>query len=111
MKTLHLLSLALLLAATARAVSASVALRIPRTPHPHDDGAPASGTPLEPMLVLNETDLLLTHAPDPMSYWAHDFERGEQDPNWGGLMAVHVVGMTLAWFILLPVGERIRYIL
>jgi hypothetical protein len=64
----------------------------------------------QPLLELNETEVLLYHAPDPLSYWVHDFEsdHGEStgSSNWRGMMALHVVGMTLAFFILLPVGKR-----
>ncbi|KAF8486682.1 hypothetical protein JB92DRAFT_2759549 [Gautieria morchelliformis] len=64
----------------------------------------------QPLLELNETDVLLYHAPDPLSYWVHDFEwdHVESSSNWRGLMALHVVGMCLAFFILLPVGISLR---
>ena len=113
--------LASLLVSTFSLVSVSaagLAPRFPQGPHPDNDGANAPAlhyshahTHPEPLLVLNESDILLTHAPDPMSYWAHDFERGHQVTNWRGLMVLHVVGMSLAFFALLPVGKWIRYML
>lgn len=62
----------------------------------------------QPLLELNETDVLRSHAPDPLSYWAHDFERDDEEDgnNWRGLMGLHVVGMCFACFVLLPVGKR-----
>ena len=79
---------------------------------------------LSPLLVLNETELLLTHAPDPLSYWAHDRgfalvvgsdglnmlvpttegEDGEKERVYGGLMVVHVACMVVAFFGVLPIG-------
>lgn len=63
----------------------------------------------EPLVQLNETDVLRSNGPDPLSYWAHDFEATDDDhdsKNWRGLMGLHVVGMTLAFFVLLPAGKR-----
>ncbi|KAF8529221.1 hypothetical protein BU17DRAFT_37380 [Hysterangium stoloniferum] len=64
----------------------------------------------QPLLELNETEILLSHAPDPTSYWLHDFELSHEDGtnNWRGLMLLHVIGMTLAYFVLLPVGISLR---
>ncbi|KAF8579328.1 hypothetical protein K439DRAFT_1638077 [Ramaria rubella] len=71
--------------------------------HPHNTHHP------EPLLELNETEILRWHAPDPLSYWSHDFEiLGETNTNWRGLMGLHTFGMCLAFFILLPVGISLR---
>ncbi|GJJ07633.1 hypothetical protein Clacol_001837 [Clathrus columnatus] len=60
-----------------------------------------------PLLELNETEVLLGHAPDPLSYWSHDYELPkEQDiNNWRFVMVLHVLGSSLAFFVLLPMGE------
>lgn len=65
----------------------------------------------QPLDELDEAEVLRHHPPDPLSYWAHDFEshsdnEGGSSGNWRGLMGLHVVGMSLAFFVLLPVGKR-----
>ncbi|KAM0752108.1 hypothetical protein T439DRAFT_333349 [Meredithblackwellia eburnea MCA 4105] len=52
-----------------------------------------------PLQYLNETLILETHEPDPLSYF--DFDRF---PNQGypGLLIAHVVFMSIAFFVLLP---------
>lgn len=85
--------------------------------HTHSHGH--GGTPL---LVLNETQVLQGHAPDPLSYIAWDlygdrqgFKSGHGDDAFdivvysgkshGWLMIWHVLFMTGAFFIALPASE------
>ena len=59
-----------------------------------------------PLAELNETEVTLWHQPTPPSYYTFDFE-GEGDPTaerHAGLMMVHIVSMSLAFFGALPVG-------
>lgn len=74
--------------------------------HSHHHGA----TP--PLMVLNETDILLTHQPNPLSYWTHDYVLEPGDDRlggrgqWGGwIIWGHAVGMTVALVLLFPLGE------
>lgn len=73
----------------------------------HDHGLHHSA----PLIKLNETAVLLTHAPDPLSYWSHDFEAptAQDSNNWRALMILHVLGSVFASFILLPVGQYPLY--
>lgn len=86
----------------------------PASEHEHGHG---HGTPL---LELNETEVLLHHAPDPLSYWAYDIlglrlgadgvsivpaSPDDDQRTYGGLMAVHVACMMVAFFAVLPLGE------
>lgn len=64
--------------------------------HSHGHGAP--------MLQLNETAILEKFGPDPLSYYAHDFQL-EGEHGLGGLMVFHIVIMSLAFFVMLPFGE------
>lgn len=60
----------------------------------------------QPILELNETEILLTHAPTPPSYYTIDWE-GEGDSTEArhpGFMLGHIVFMTLAFFGALPIG-------
>lgn len=60
----------------------------------------------QPLLVLNETELLQYHQRTPASYYTIDWEE-EGDPaavRHPGLMAAHAVFMTLAFFVALPIG-------
>jgi hypothetical protein len=60
-----------------------------------------------PIVELNETDVLLTHAPTPPSYWSLDVD-GYRPGEAGhlGLMALHATMMILAFFGALPAGQR-----
>lgn len=60
-----------------------------------------------PLTELNETAIIQWHAPTPPSYWSIDIE--DRDPSlsrYPGLMALHVIFMTLAFFVALPVGKK-----
>jgi hypothetical protein len=59
-----------------------------------------------PIVQLNETDVLLHHAPTPPSYWSIDFD----DPDPGNarhpsLMVLHSLFMMLAFLGALPAGS------
>lgn len=55
------------------------------------------------MDALNETAIYLSHGPDPMSFYVHDFESDPHSkPGW---MIIHAIGMTLSFGILLPIGS------
>jgi hypothetical protein len=61
-----------------------------------------------PLTELNETEILQWHAPTPPSYWSIDID--DRDPSvlrYPGFMALHMVFMTLAFFVALPVGKLI----
>lgn len=64
--------------------------------HGHDHGLPK--------LELNETEILEKFGPDPLSYYAHDFQL-EGEKGLGGLMIFHIAVMSLAFFVVLPSGE------
>lgn len=59
----------------------------------------------QPKLVLNETEILEKFGPDPLSYYAHDFQLESAEKSMGGLMIFHIVVMSLAFFVMLPFGE------
>jgi hypothetical protein len=59
-----------------------------------------------PLVKLNETEVLLHHAPTPPSYWSIDID----DPDSGNarhpsLMLLHSLFMMLAFFGALPAGS------
>lgn len=58
-----------------------------------------------PVIQLNETEILLDHAPTPPSYYTIDFEDDSGASRYPGLMGLHIVFMSLAFFGALPVGE------
>lgn len=62
-----------------------------------------------PVVKLNETDILLDHAPTPPSYWSIDIDSyGPRETRHPGLMALHALMMTLAFFGALPAGIALR---
>lgn len=70
--------------------------------HGHDH---AHGHDAPSLSVLNETEILLYHAPTPPSYWSIDLEdRQSGDKRYPGLMGLHIFFMSLAFFGALPVG-------
>lgn len=67
--------------------------------HGHGTGAP--------VVELNETDILLSHAPTPLSYWSIDIDGYRPgETRHPGLMVLHAIMMTLAFFGALPAGQR-----
>ncbi|KAH9173450.1 hypothetical protein EDB89DRAFT_2157570 [Lactarius sanguifluus] len=62
-----------------------------------------------PVVELNETDVLLDHVPTPPSYWSIDIDgRGSGETRHPGLMVMHALMMTLAFFGALPAGIALR---
>jgi hypothetical protein len=59
-----------------------------------------------PLLHLNETEILMNHAPSPASYWTIDIDSRDPDVSrYPGLMMLHGLLMCLAFFVALPMGE------
>lgn len=58
-----------------------------------------------PLLELNETLVLKWHLPTPPSYGTHDFEDPEVEKKYPGIMALHALLMSFAFFVALPVGK------
>ncbi|CUA73812.1 putative membrane protein C3B8,06 [Schizosaccharomyces pombe 972h-] [Rhizoctonia solani] len=71
----------------------------PSHTHGHDHGVPK--------LELNETEILEKFGPDPLSYYAHDFQL-EGEKGLGGLMIFHIAVMSLAFFVVLPFAIVLR---
>ncbi|KAJ7086752.1 hypothetical protein C8R44DRAFT_820961 [Mycena epipterygia] len=62
-----------------------------------------------PLLELNETEATLDHQPTPPSYYTIDWEDPEQaSARHPGLVIVHSIFMSLAFFIFLPMGIALR---
>jgi hypothetical protein len=64
-----------------------------------------------PLTELNESEVAMYRASTPPSYWSIDID--DQDPavtRYPGLMAVHVILMSLAFFIALPMSELHPYV-
>lgn len=62
--------------------------------------------PGEPLTQINETEILMWHLPTPPSYWSVDIDDHDTNASrYPALMAMHVLFMSLAFFVALPVGE------
>ncbi|KAF8897397.1 cytoplasmic protein [Infundibulicybe gibba] len=62
-----------------------------------------------PLLELNETEVLMYHAPTPPSYYTIDWDNTDMSVSrHPGLMFAHAVFMCLAFFVALPVGIAMR---
>lgn len=59
-----------------------------------------------PLLKLNETEIIMHHAPTPPSYYTIDWEGDGSEKRHPGLLVSHAVLMSLAFFLLLPVGKK-----
>lgn len=57
-----------------------------------------------PLLVLNETEVTMHHAPTPPSYYTVDWEEEGYQSRHPGLMIFHGIFMSLAFFVALPIG-------
>jgi hypothetical protein len=58
-----------------------------------------------PIVQLNETEVLLYHAPTPPSYWTVDIDEHDSgNTRHPSLMALHALFMMLAFFGALPAG-------
>ncbi|KXN86383.1 hypothetical protein AN958_10245 [Leucoagaricus sp. SymC.cos] len=63
----------------------------------------------QPVLELNETEILMWHAPTPPSYYTIDWEGpANADKRHPGLIISHAVFMSLAFFIALPMAIIFR---
>jgi hypothetical protein len=80
-------------------LSAAQPAAAPASAHGHHHNSHAA-----PLLELNETEILLTHAPDPLSYFDYD-RQTDQGPRYSGLLIAHVVCMVLAFCFVLPTGQ------
>lgn len=79
-----------------------------RDTHPlHRDGAHDHHNPhAQPVLELNETEILMHHSPTPPSYYTIDWEEPENAAKrHSGLIISHALFMGLAFFLALPMGE------
>ena len=57
------------------------------------------------VVELNETEVVMTHGTTPPSYYWHDFMESSDDGNrYPGLMGLHALFMSLAFFGALPIG-------
>ncbi|KAI0265166.1 hypothetical protein BC834DRAFT_843769 [Gloeopeniophorella convolvens] len=64
---------------------------------------------MPPIVELNETEILLSHAPTPPSYWSIDIDdRTPEQTRYPGLMGFHALMMSLAFFGALPAGIALR---
>ncbi|TFK76049.1 hypothetical protein BDN72DRAFT_891903 [Pluteus cervinus] len=62
-----------------------------------------------PLTELNETEILLHHAPTPPSYYTVDWEGDSlSEPAHPGLIVTHAVLLGLAFFVALPAGIALR---
>ncbi|KAL0070890.1 hypothetical protein AAF712_002111 [Marasmius tenuissimus] len=72
-----------------------------RDDHHHHQGAP--------LLELNETEVAIGHEPTPPSYYTIDWEEPEHaSERHPGLMIMHGLFMSLAFFVALPIGIAMR---
>ena len=60
-----------------------------------------------PLLELNETEVMLHHAPTPPSYYTIDWEDEGYEKRHGGFMIIHGLFMSFAFFVALPMGSLI----
>lgn len=70
-------------------------------PSPIHEHAHGHSTPL---LEINETLILKWHKPTPPSYGTYDFDDINSTSKHPGLMGIHALMMSLAFFVALPVG-------
>lgn len=76
--------------------------------HPVDHGASGHGHHHNgaPLLALNETEILLYHAPTPPSYYTIDWDDTDgSETRHPSLIITHVIFMSLAFFVALPIGR------
>jgi len=70
------------------------------------DGHSHHNSHAAPLLRLNETEVLLYHALTPPSYWTIDIDDHDTDVSrHPGLMVLHGLLMSLAFFVALPIGK------
>ncbi len=60
----------------------------------------------QPIVMLNETEVLMYHQPTPDSYWSLDIDGVHpEEKRYPALMGMHILFMSAAFFGALPVGE------
>ncbi|KAF8076243.1 hypothetical protein FPV67DRAFT_1558751 [Lyophyllum atratum] len=96
------LVLALLSVLFAASVHASESLLVSR------DGGHHHNSHSAPLLELNETEVTMYHTPTPPSYYTIDFEGAGEGTRHPGFMMAHIVFMSLAFFVALPIGIAMR---
>jgi len=63
----------------------------------------------QPISDINETEILKWHPPTPPSYWSIDIEDHNPDIHrYPALIVLHVLFMSLAFFVALPAGISLR---
>lgn len=96
--SLHLVPMAFVLFATTLVHTSLAGVILGRDDHHHHLGAP--------LLYLNETEIAMYHAPTPDSYYTIDWEgAGEPGARYPALMITHIILMSLAFFVVLPMGK------
>ncbi|KAG6832934.1 hypothetical protein H0H92_004818 [Tricholoma furcatifolium] len=98
----HLNGLALIAVLFVASVHASDVL-VPRDGDMHNHNSHAA-----PLTMLNETEVTMYHAPTPESYYTIDFEGAGEGTRYPGLMMAHIIFMSLAFFVALPMGIAMR---
>ncbi|KAI0772011.1 hypothetical protein BD413DRAFT_474817 [Trametes elegans] len=78
-------------------------------PRDGDHGHGAHGHHAAPLLELNETEVTMYHDPTPPSYfWLDIKEPPPDEKRYPGLMGLHALCMSLAFFGALPTGIALR---
>jgi hypothetical protein len=73
--------------------------------HAHAHGHSHGHANAAPIVQLNETEVLLYHAPTPPSYWSIDMDdHSSGETRYPTLMTLHALFMMLAFFGALPAG-------
>ncbi|KAH8830714.1 cytoplasmic protein [Flagelloscypha sp. PMI_526] len=76
---------------------------------PRDDTHMHHGGHVEPLTMLNETEVLMYHSPTPPSYYTFDWEDASSEhSSHAGLMITHGVFMSAAFFVALPAAITLR---
>ncbi|KAG6855000.1 hypothetical protein C0991_005929 [Blastosporella zonata] len=72
------------------------------------DGSHHHNSHAAPLTELNETEVTMYHSPTPPSYYTIDFEGAGEGVRHPGLMMAHIIFMTLAFFVALPIAIAMR---
>ena len=76
-------------------------------PRDGSHGHGGHGHHAQPLTELNETEVTMYHDPTPDSYYWIDFVASPNDePRYPGLMGMHALFMSLAFFGALPIGAH-----
>ncbi|KAI0751517.1 hypothetical protein C8Q80DRAFT_1099143 [Daedaleopsis nitida] len=78
-------------------------------PRDGDHAHGGHGHHARPIAELNETEVTLYHDPTPLSYyWIDIMESPVDETRYPGLMGLHILSMSLAFFGALPIGIALR---